>query len=112
MPIHLLWVNLVTDSLPAIALGLDTASDDLMDKKPINGKQSLFGEGLWFRIAVEGVMIGMLAILAFGIGIVYFDKPNEILIGRTMAFTTLSVSQLVHAFNIALGKKYFRDKYF
>lgn len=99
LPIQLLWVNLVTDSLPAIALGLDPAERDIMERQP-RRDTSLFGGGMGSRIAVEGMMIGMLALLAFGIGHIYFDKGQTYLTGRTMAFAVLSLSQLVHAFNM------------
>jgi len=100
LAIHLLWVNLVTDSLPAIALGMDPAAADIMRHKPRDSKGSLFAGGLWARIAAEGLMIGFLALLAFGIGAVYFDSPDSHFIASTMCFATLSISQLVHAFNM------------
>lgn len=99
LPIQLLWVNLVTDSLPAIALGLDPPERDIMERPP-RRETSLFGGGLGGRIALEGMMIGMLALLAFGIGHIYFDGGKEYTTGRTMAFAVLSLSQLVHAFNM------------
>lgn len=99
LPIQLLWVNLVTDSLPAIALGLDPPERDIMERPP-RREASLFGGGLGGRIALEGMMIGMLALLAFGIGHIYFDGGKEYTTGRTMAFAVLSLSQLVHAFNM------------
>lgn len=100
LAIHLLWVNLVTDSLPAIALGLDPADRDIMKYKPRNPKKSLFANGLWWRIGIEGCMIGALALLAFSIGRTKFDNTAEPIIGRTMAFAVLSLSQLFHAFNM------------
>lgn len=99
LPIQLLWVNLVTDSLPAIALGVDPAETDIMERQP-RKDSSLFGGGMGSRIALEGMMIGMLALLAFGIGHIYFDGGREYVTGRTMAFAVLSLSQLVHAFNM------------
>ncbi|MBQ5588785.1 MAG: cation-translocating P-type ATPase, partial [Anaerotignum sp.] len=99
LPIQLLWVNLVTDSLPAIALGLDPVEKDSMERQP-RKDTSLFGGGMGSRIAVEGMMIGMLALIAFGIGHIYFDGGKEYITGRTMAFAVLSLSQLVHAFNM------------
>ena len=99
LPIQLLWVNLVTDSLPAIALGLDPAAVDIMERPP-KRESSLFSGGLGSRIAVEGMMIGMLSLLAFGIGHIYFDSGEGYITGRTMAFAVLSLSQLVHAFNM------------
>ncbi len=99
LPIQLLWVNLVTDSLPAIALGVDPADADSMEQPPRKGN-SLFSDGMASRIALEGAMIGMLALLAFGIGHIYFDEEKAYITGRTMAFAVLSLSQLVHAFNM------------
>ena len=108
LPIQLLWVNLVTDSLPAIALGMEPAEENIMERPPRKNTGSLFGDGLGGRILLEGVMIGVLALLAFGIGHVYFDQEDGYAIGRTMAFAVLSLSQLVHAFNMrgegSLGK--------
>lgn len=90
IPVQLLWVNLVTDSLPAVALGVDT-----VDKNIMEGRRS--EEGMWNRIILEGIMIGSLALLAFAIGKVCY---GDLTIGRTMSFCTLSISQLVHAFNM------------
>ncbi len=100
LPIQLLWVNLVTDSLPAIALGLDPAEKDIMERKPLRTEKNMFSGGMGERIALEGCMIGMLALIAFGIGHLYFDVGEQHLVGRTMAFAVLSISQLVHAFNM------------
>jgi len=100
LAIHLLWVNLVTDSLPAIALGLDPAEKNVMKKKPHDSRKSIFSNGMWIRIAFEGLMIGMLALIAYGIGVVFFDEPGSYIIGRTMCFMTLSIAQLFHAFNM------------
>ncbi|MDF2685704.1 MAG: hypothetical protein K0S55_885 [Clostridia bacterium] len=100
LPIQLLWVNLVTDSLPALALGVDTIDEDIMDRKPINPKKGLFSDGLATKIIIEGFMIGALALLSYTIGRSYFDiSAAEPIIGRTMAFCVLSLSQLIHAFN-------------
>lgn len=95
--IQLLWVNLVTDSLPAIALGLDTPEKDIMEKKPRSPKKGLFSDGLWATILFEGMMIGALALLAFSTGANVF---GDLVTGRTMAFAVLSISQLIHAFNM------------
>lgn len=95
-PIQLLWVNLVTDSLPAIALGMDPCDEDIMLRKPQTDKR-LFSKELWARIGVEGAMIGTLALLAYAVGSTIY---NSVETGRTMAFAVLSMSQLVHAFNM------------
>ncbi|MDR2183757.1 MAG: cation-translocating P-type ATPase [Clostridiales bacterium] len=100
LAIHLLWVNLVTDSLPAIALGLDPVSDNIMQGRPKTSRTGLFNRKLWQRIFLEGAMIGMLSLIAFGVGVTYFDMGDSVAYGRTMAFATLSISQLVHAFNM------------
>lgn len=96
LAIQLLWVNLVTDSLPAIALGVDPPDKYLMKEPPRPADKSIFADGLWLTIILEGAMIGALALLAFVIGAVNFD----IVTARTMAFSVLSISQLVHAFNM------------
>ncbi len=116
--VQLLWVNLVTDSLPAISLGVEPATKDIMQKKPIPPNKGMFSDGLAFRILFEGVMIGSLALAAFVIGFRFFDQqglyeslakqlssggePGVYIpwVGRTMAFAVLSLSQLFHAFNM------------
>ena len=100
LPIQLLWVNLVTDSLPAVALGMDKAEKDIMDRPPIYDNGNIFSGGLGVSIALEGCMIGLLSLIAFSIGHIYFDKGSGYSYGRTMAFAVLSISQLVHAFNM------------
>ena len=114
LAIHLLWINLVTDSLPAIALGLDPVAGDIMSGRPKSAKTGLFNRTLWQRIFLEGTMIGFLALIAFGIGITYFNTPgiDNITTGRTMAFATLSISQLVHAFNMRSETSIFRIRIF
>ncbi|NLZ82522.1 MAG: HAD-IC family P-type ATPase, partial [Clostridiales bacterium] len=101
--VQLLWVNLVTDSLPAISLGMEPAEKDIMKKKPIPQTKGLFADGLAFRIIVEGFMIGSLALAAFVIGYHFYDLllgRTIPYVGRTMAFAVLSLSQLFHSFNM------------
>lgn len=101
LPAQLLWVNLVTDSLPALALGSDPPQEDVMQSPPNPRQNTVFSDGLGFSMAVEGMMIGALALLAFSAGRAWFDTdPAVPVIGRTMAFTVLSLSQLVHSFNM------------
>lgn len=109
LPVQLLWVNLVTDSLPAISLGMEPPDSDIMKRKPISSKKGLFADGLVYKILFEGIMVGSLALCAFVIGYRFFDKisPNSLqepLVGRTMAFTVLSLSQLFHSFNMRSAK--------
>lgn len=96
LAIQLLWINLVTDSLPAIGLGLEPIDKDIMNKKPKNAKKGLFSDGLWGKIFFEGTMIGLLTLFAFHVGCKYFSLE----VGRTMAFVALSMLELVHSFNI------------
>ena len=103
LAIQLLWVNLVTDSLPAIALGLEPAEKDIMNRKPIDSRKSIFADGLWNKIIIEGIMIGMLTLIAFSIGNKYFGLE----VGRTMAFVAIGILELVHSFNIKSDKSIF-----
>ena len=105
LAIQLLWINLVTDSLPAIALGLEKPEKDIMNKKPRESKKGIFADGLWIKIFVEGIMLGMLTLLAFSIG----NKLYGIEVGRTMAFVTLGVLELVHSFNIKSDDSIFKS---
>ena len=101
LAIQLLWVNLVTDSLPALALGVDPIQQDVMEEPPHPKDEGIFAGGMGFSLAVEGCLVGALALLAYTIGRVFFDAdPASPTIGRTMAFCVLSLSQLVHSFNM------------
>ncbi|MDD5953092.1 MAG: calcium-translocating P-type ATPase, PMCA-type [Oscillospiraceae bacterium] len=109
LAIQLLWVNLVTDSLPALALGVDPIEKDQMNSPPVKQNSGFFAGHLGYHIVVEGCMIGSLAVLAYTIGRVFFDlDPSVPIIGRTMAFAVLSLSQLVHAFNMRSERSLFR----
>ena len=103
LAIQLLWVNLVTDSLPALALGAEPARDDIMEK-PSDTSHSIFSGGAGKSIMIEGCFIGALAFLAFTIGRIYFGTDT----GRTMTFAVLSMSQLVHSFNLRSEKSLFK----
>ena len=104
LAIQLLWINLVTDSFPAIALGLEPPEKNIMNKKPRNPKKGIFADGLWNKIIIEGVMIGILTLLAFSIG----NKLYGIKVARTMAFVSLGVLELVHSFNIRSEESIFK----
>ena len=103
LAIHLLWINLVTDSFPAIGLGLEPEEKYIMNRKPKNPKKGLFADGLWFKIFFEGCMIGVLTLLAFYTGSTKYD----INVGRTMAFLTLGLTELVHSLNIRSDESLF-----
>ena len=106
LAIHLLWVNLVTDSFPALALGVEPVSPDIMSEPP-QKDSSLFSRAIWRRIIVEGCYIGIISLLAFTIGTIFFDSTKEPIIGRTMAFAVLSLAQLTHSFNMKSEKSIF-----
>ncbi len=108
LAIQLLWVNLVTDSLPALALGAEPARNDIMDQPPDRSGKGIFTKASVRSIITEGCFIGALAFLAFTIGRVYFDSGAEPVIGRTMTFAVLSLSQLVHSFNLRSEKSIFK----
>ena len=101
LAIQLLWVNLVTDSFPALALGADPIQGNVMEQPPHKREEGVFSGGVGFAVAVEGCLVGALALLAYTIGRSFFDyDPAAPAIGRTMAFCVLSLSQLVHSFNM------------
>ena len=104
LAIQLLWINLVTDSLPAIAIGLEPPEKDIMERKPIDSKKGIFADGLWSKIILEGMMIGMLTLIAFSIGNKYYGVE----VGRTMAFISMGLLELVHSFNIKSEKSIFK----
>ena len=108
LAIQLLWINLITDSLPAIALGLEEPESDIMNKPPRDSKKSIFADGLFGKILAEGFMIGMLTILAFAIGNRYYG----IEVGRTMAFISLGMLVLIHCFNICTENSIFKSNVF
>jgi Ca2+-transporting ATPase len=95
LPIQLLWINLVTDSLPAMALGVEKADSDIMTRPPVDPKKGLFTKGGWLDIVLEGVFIGALALLGFSLGRALWGLD----VGRTMCFCTMSIGELVHALN-------------
>lgn len=97
--VQLLWVNLVTDSLPAVSLGVDPVDRDIMKRKPVSPDKGIFSDGLWLKIIIEGLMIGSLALLAYVIGCIILPG-HSLILGRTMCFGVLSLSQLFHSFNI------------
>ncbi len=92
--VQLLWVNLITDSLPALALGTEAPEEDIMTRSPISPKDSLFSRDLIVRIVSEGILIGSLSLFAYVVGSNYIGNAC------TMAFAVLSFSQLFHAFNM------------
>ena len=107
LPIHILWINLVTDSLPALALAFDPANKDVMKRKPSKAGKGIFTKGMTLRIVYQGIMIGTLTLAAFILGLATqnVDEKTKIEIGQTMAFSVLALSELVHVFNIRNNKE-------
>ena len=95
LPIHILWVNLITDSLPALALGMEPAEPDVMDLPPRDPRSPIFTRPLLLRVIYQGLMIAGLSLAAYLTGARV--SPDT---GHTMAFAVLAFSQLAHAFNV------------
>lgn len=96
LAIQLLWINLITDSLPAIALGLEPMEVDIMRRKPINSRKSIFSDGMIFKIITEGIMIGILTLFTFN----FSESAYSTEVARTMTFIALSLLELFHSFNV------------
>lgn len=97
LSMQLLWINLVTDSLPAIALGMEAVEADVMDKKPKPKDEGLFAHGYGARIILQGIMFGILSLIAFYLG---EKTTGQDAGGQTLAFMVLALSQVVQAFNM------------
>ena len=104
-PMHLLWINLITDSLPAFGIGMEEAEDEIMLEKPRHKKEGLFANGYALKIVIEGVIIGTVTLLAYIIG-----EQTDHVTGQTMAFLTLSSTQLFHAYNVKSNYSVFNPK--
>ncbi|HZH60902.1 MAG TPA: calcium-translocating P-type ATPase, SERCA-type [Metabacillus sp.] len=105
VPIQILWVNLVTDGLPAMALGLDKPEGDLMKRKPRHPKEGVFARGLGWKVVSRGFLIGIVTLAAFMI--VYYRNPDELAYAQTIAFATLVMAQLIHVFDCRSEKSIF-----
>lgn len=109
LAMHLLWINLITDSLPAFAIGMEEPEDDVMKDKPRSKKESFFAGHLGRNIAFEGVVIGLLTVCAYFIGHFFLHDDNA---GHTMAFMTLATAELFHAYNVKSDHSVFRKETF
>lgn len=96
LPVQILWVNLVTDGLPAMALGIDKNKDGLMNHPPRDPKESIFAQGLGMKILIRGIQIGLSTIIVFWVGL---RLGESLELARTMAFATLVFTQLLHVFD-------------
>lgn len=101
-PVHLLWINLITDCFPALALGTEIGEKDLMNRKPRNSKEGIFAGGLGSDIAYQGVLVTLLTLTAYFVGHFMESGVWEITNsadGMTMAFLTMSMAEIFHSFN-------------
>ncbi|MCD7858989.1 MAG: cation-translocating P-type ATPase [Firmicutes bacterium] len=105
LSMQLLWINLVTDSLPAIALGMEAVEPDVMEHKPKPKSEGIFANGLGLRVVLQGILFGTLALIAFRLG---ESATGTIEGGRTLTFMVLSLSQIVQAFNMRSSHSLFR----
>ena len=111
--IHILWINLITDSLPALALGVEKNDEDIMERKPRNPKESIFAHGVGGRIIFQGIVLAVLSLGVFHYGLTHFGVD----VGRTMVFAVLGLSQLTHVLNVrsesksVFSKKFFTNRY-
>lgn len=112
-PVHLLFINLLTDSLPAIALGLEPHSSEVMDEKPRPMNESILTKDFLSKIGLEGLCIGIMTMIGFYIGY----QNGDSLLASTMAFGTLCISRLFHGYNcksdrpLLFTKRFFNNKY-
>ncbi|WP_446898563.1 calcium-translocating P-type ATPase, PMCA-type [Clostridium sp. LBM24168] len=102
-PIHLLWINLITDSLPALSLGVDSGDPDIMKEKPRDSREGLFSGKNGVLLIIDGLVIGITTLAAFHVGTLIY--PDSIMHAQTMAFVVLSVSQLFYTLSIRHRKK-------
>lgn len=106
-PVHLLWINLITDCFPALALGVEPAENDIMSQKPRDSKDGIFAGGVGFDIAYQGILVTLLTLAAFYIG-EYMSDPagfrwfniSDNIDGMTMAFLTMSMAEIFHSLNM------------
>ena len=109
-PVHLLFINLVTDCFPALALGVEKAEPDTMQRPPRDSKEGIFAGGLFFDIAYQGVLVTVLTIISYIIGNSFetgaFAMPKGVSEhGMTMAFLTMSMCEIFHSFNLRSQRK-------
>ncbi len=102
VPVQLLWLNLVTDTLPALALGVEPVEEGLMAQPPREHDHNLFDKAFSLRLVWQGIMVGCLTLFAYYLGYAHLstETQNSGAVANTMAFATLTLSQLFHAFNV------------
>ncbi|MBQ7976249.1 MAG: cation-translocating P-type ATPase [Clostridia bacterium] len=109
LSMQLLWINLVTDSLPAIALGMEAVDEDIMERQPKPKNEGIFANGLGVRVVLQGIMFAVLSLIGFRLG---ESGTGTLAGGQTMAFMVLAVSQVIQAFNMRSSKSLFKTGFF
>ncbi|XID96110.1 calcium-translocating P-type ATPase, SERCA-type [Paenibacillaceae bacterium WGS1546] len=113
VPIQILWVNLVTDGLPAMALGVDQAENDLMQQKPRPAKENIFARRLGWKIVSRGILIGVCTLGAFVLALKEgAGHPDQLAHAQTVAFATLVMAQLIHVFDCRSSRSIFHRRFF
>lgn len=105
LSMQLLWINLVTDSLPAIALGMEPVEADIMERKPRPKNEGIFAGGLGVRVVLQGLMFAIITLIGFGYGM---NVTGSLKVGQTMAFIILSLSQILQSFNMRSDRSLFK----
>ena len=108
LSMQLLWINLVTDSLPAIALGMEPVEKDIMDHAPKPKNEGIFANGLGVRVVLQGIMFAALSLVGFWLGSSWSSGPMTDTAGRTMAFMVLAMSQVLQSFNMRSDRSLFK----
>lgn len=113
-PVHLLWINLITDCFPALALGMEKGEADIMKRKPRDAKDGIFAGGLGVHVVLQGITVSIITLAAYMVGhymeagVWEFTNSED---GMTMAFLTLSMAEIFHSFNMrSLEKSIFSIK--
>lgn len=109
LAIQLLWINLVTDSLPALALGMEKPERDIMERPPRKRNESVFADGLGVKALLEGLMFTIITLAAYYLGRFVFTDNIEVY-GQTMAFAVLAFSQIIHASNVRSSHSLFKSR--
>ena len=103
-PIHLLWINLITDTLPALSLGMESSEKNIMKRKPRDSKEGIFAGGLGASVVYQGILVAALTLTSYFIGLKVFGNNLQAdqasLLATSMAFLTLSVAEIFHSFNM------------
>jgi len=111
-PVHLLWINLITDCFPALALGMEEAEDDIMQRQPRSAKDGIFANGVGVNVLIQGTIVTFITLAAYFTGHYMESGRWEIVNssdGMTMAFLTLSMTEIFHSFNMrSLDQSIFR----